>query len=272
MTLRRPTLSSERDAAIATAADRLWAAQESLSPCFPVRDLIEAGDIEGAYAVQAHNTRRHVEAGRRVIGWKVGLTNPAVQAQLGVDQPDFGVVFADTEQLDDISVRRRDLLQPRVEAEVAFVLGDDIDSDPITAVDVVRATAFVLPAIEIVASRVAGWDITIVDTIADNASSGAYVVGAHPVPLSRVDLREVEMSMTGPDGTVSSGAGSACLGHPVNAVVWLANTLRAFGTPLRAGQVVLSGALGPMVAAEPGAVYEARISALGSVRARFDEI
>jgi 2-keto-4-pentenoate hydratase len=254
---------------VAAAAERLWEAQRELVPCAPVRDLLGVDDVDAAYAVQARLTERHVAAGRRPIGWKVGLTNPVIQAQLGVDQPDFGILFADTEAFDDLEVPAATLLQPRVEAEVAFVLGADLDAVPITAVDVVRATAFVLPAIEIVASRIADWDISFVDTVADNASSGAYVVGAHPTPLSAVDLRDVEMAMTGPAGAVSSGTGAACLGHPVNAVAWLANTLRRLGTPLRAGELVLSGALGPMVTVEPGATYEARIRGLGSVRARF---
>lgn len=258
-------------AAIDAAAGRLWEAQAKATPCTPVRDLIEAGDIGGAYAAQQVNTARHLAGGRRPIGWKVGLTSLAVQSQLGVDQPDFGILFADTEVLDDLAVDPGTLLQPRVEAEVAFVLGADLTGEPVTVVDVIRATAFVLPAIEIVASRVQGWDITIVDTIADNASAGAYVVGTRPVPLSSIDLRRLGMEMSGPDGVVSSGSGAACLGNPVNAVVWLSNTLQRLGSPLQAGDLVLSGALGPMVTVQAGAVYEATISGLGSVRARFGQ-
>jgi 2-keto-4-pentenoate hydratase len=256
-------------AAIEAAAGRLWEAQASATPCTPVRDLIDAGDIGAAYAAQQVNTARHIAGGRRPIGWKIGLTSLAVQSQLGVDQPDFGMLFADTEALDDLPVDPGTLLQPRVEAEVAFVLGADLAAEPVTTVDVVRATAFVLPAIEIVASRIAGWDITIVDTIADNASAGGYVVGTRPVPLSSLDLRDLDMEMSGPDGVVSSGNGAACLGNPVNAVVWLANTLQRLDSPLHAGDLVLSGALGSMVTVQAGAVYEATISGLGSVRARF---
>ena len=258
--------------ALEAAAQRLWDAHENRAPCAPVRDLIGAGNVDDAYAVQTLNNDRHLAAGRRAIGWKIGLTSLAVQAQLGVDQPDFGILFADTEALDDLAVPITGLLQPRVEAEVAFVLEEDLTDGPVTAVDVVRATAFVLPAIEIVASRVAGWDITIVDTVADNASAGAYVIGASPVPLSAVDLRAVEMTMNGPDGVVSTGTGAACLSHPVNALVWLANTMARLGTPLRAGDLVLSGALGPMVGVVPGACYDATLTGLGSVRARFSEV
>jgi 2-keto-4-pentenoate hydratase len=252
------------------AAARLRTAQTDLRPCPPVRELLEPGDVESAYAVQMENTSAELAAGRRRIGWKIGLTSPAVQQQLGVDRPDFGMLFADTEVLDDIATDGATLLQPRVEAEVAFVLGSDLDIDTITSLDVIRATEFVLPAIEIVDSRVAGWDITILDTIADNASGAAFVLGAHPVTLSHVDLREVAMTMTGTDGSQSTGSGAACLGHPVNAVVWLATTLRSVGSPLRAGDLVLSGALGPMVPVTYGSTYEATITGLGSVRARFD--
>ena len=264
------TAPGTRNAAtIEAAADRLWEAQVNAEPCAPVRDLIDPSDVETAYAVQQANTTRHLGDGRRAVGWKIGLTSLAVQTQLGVHEPDFGILFADAQALDDDPTDLSGLLQPRVEAEIAFVLGADLAEAPVTAVDVVRSTEFVLPAIEIVASRIAGWDITIVDTIADNASSGAYVVGTRPVPLSAVDLRAVEMEMSGPGGVVSRGRGVACLGNPVNAVVWLANTMQRLGTPLRAGDLVLSGALGPMVSVESEAVYEASMEGLGSVRARF---
>ncbi len=204
-----------------------------------------------------------------MAGWKVGLTAKVVQSQLGVDQPDFGVLFADRGFGDDEEVPLSELLQPRVEAEVAFVLERDLPDRQITAVDVVRSTAFVLPAIEIVDSRVAGWDISILDTVADNASSAMHVVGPRPTRLHDVDLREVQMTLSTAGAIVSKGTGAACLSHPVNAVVWLANTLAGVGSPLRAGDLVLSGALGPMVDVTGPASYEALISGLGSVRATF---
>lgn len=212
---------------VVEAARRLELAEQDRRPCAPVRDLV--ADVATAYEVQTLNNEARLARGWRPVGWKVGLTNPVVQKQLGVDQPDFGRLFAPMAVLDDLPADVT-LLQPRVEAEVAFVLERDLTGPSVTAIDVVRATAFVLPAIEIVDSRIDRWDISIVDTIADNASSAAFVVGAHPVSLSSVDLREVRMELRGTDGTVlSSGGGAACLGHPVNAVVWLANTLTALG-------------------------------------------
>jgi 2-keto-4-pentenoate hydratase len=162
------------------------------------------------------------------------------------------------------------LLQPRVEAEVAFVLGDDLPARDVTTTEVLHATEFVVAAIEVVDSRIADWDISIFDTVADNASSGLFVTGAAPRSLLDIDdLRASEMTLTAGGVVLSSGTGAACLGHPVNAVVWLANVVAARGEPLRAGEVVLSGSLGPLVPAEPGTTYEAHISGLGSVRAVF---
>ena len=257
--------------AIEEAARVLREAQETKVPVAPVRNLLPDATVEDAYAVQKVNVRLAEKGGRRLIGWKVGLTAKAVQRQLGVDQPDFGALFADFSVGDEEEVAIKNLLQPRVEAEVAFVLGEDLPEAPITSIDVLQATEFVVPAIEIVDSRVANWDITIVDTVADNASSAMVVVGPKPTHLTdhQIDLRRVRMEMTAGGETVSEGTGAACLGHPVNAVVWLANTLAAVGQPLQAGDFIMSGALGPMVGVKPGLTYEAHIEGLGSVRAAF---
>lgn len=257
------------DDSVAEAARRLRAAQEERTPCAPVRDLLPEGSIEDAYAVQRINTELGVQQGRRIVGWKTGLTSKAVQVQLGVGQPDFGVLFADTAYGDGEPVPLDRLLQPRVEAEVAFVLDVDLPTSQITPADVIRATAFVLPSIEIVDSRIADWQIQIVDTVADNASSGLFVLGGKPTLLRDVDLHAVRMELRLGDEVVSAGTGAACLAHPVNAVVWLANTLAAVGTPLRAGDVVMSGSLGPVVPVAGPSVFEATFEGLGSVRADF---
>ena len=251
------------------AADRLWRAQQSGRPCAPVRDLLGETDPDAAYAVQSLNLARHVEAGREVVGRKIGLTSAAVQSQFGVFSPDYGVllddmVFADREPID---LSR--FLQPRVEAEVAFVLGDDLDSTHTTVADVIRATDFVLPALEVVDSRITGWNIKITDTIADNASSGAVVLGTTPRSLDGLDLTELGMSLEHAGAVVSSGSGAACLGSPVVAVAWLAREVARHDRFLRAGEVVLSGALGPMVAVPGPGSYGARLEGLGQVRAVF---
>lgn len=254
--------------AVRAADERLRAAAAFGRPCAPVRDLIGDSDQDAAYAVQSLGIARRLDEGRRVVGRKIGLTSPVVQAQLGVDTPDYGVL------LDDMIVADREpldlgrFLQPRVEAEVAFVLGGDLDLPTATVADVLRATEFVLAAIEVVDSRVAGWDITIADTVADNASSGAVVLGTTPRRLDGFDLTELSMSLERDATPVSTGSGAACLGSPVIAVAWLAREVARRGQPLRAGEVILSGALGPMVDATAG-VYRARLDGLGEVRADF---
>ncbi|MBP2365375.1 2-keto-4-pentenoate hydratase [Pseudonocardia parietis] len=252
------------------AAQRLQEASRTRTPCEPVRGLLPDAAVATGYAVQSVLTRDAIDAGRVVTGRKIGLTSPAVQAQLGVDQPDFGVLFEDMACPQDTPIDIERLLQPRIEAEIAFVLGADLDRSDVD-VDIARAAvAAVIPSLEIVDSRIAGWDITFVDTVADNASSGLYVLGDERHELGDTDLREVEMTLTGSDGEVlSSGTGAACLGDPVAALVWLARTAHEFGDPLRAGQVVLSGALGPMVPVTPGGRYTATLSGLGEVRASF---
>lgn len=251
------------------AARALREAASSGNLIAPLRETYPQLDAAGAYAIQRINTEHRLKAGRRVVGCKVGLTARAVQAQLGVDQPDFGMLFDDMGFGDSEPVAMAGLHQPKVEAEVAFVLGRDLAMPNPGHVDVLNAIDHVLPAVEIVGSRIANWNIRFVDTVADNASSGAYVLGSTPRLLREVDLRLCGMVMTQRGEPVSVGAGAACLGHPLNAVVWLARTMAALGHPLRAGDLVLSGALGPMVPVSAGDVFDVRINGLGRVTAIF---
>ncbi len=255
--------------AVQKAAELLATAADTGTPCPPVRDLFADGDIDAAYAVQRRNTERVLAAGHRLVGRKIGLTSQAVQRQLGVDQPDFGALFSDMALADGGSVPTGRLLQPKVEAEVALILGADLASPDCTTAEVRAATASVAPALEIVDSRIGGWDITIVDTVADNASSGLFVLGDARVPIDDVEPAEVTMRLHRGADLVSEGTGRDCLGDPLVAAAWLASTLARRGDPLRAGDIVLTGALGPMVPAAPGDVFTARISGLGSVRIGF---
>jgi 2-keto-4-pentenoate hydratase len=250
-------------------ADKLFAAHNSATPIPPVREMLPAGGIDLAYAAQEINTERRLKEGRRLVGRKIGLTSLAVQRQLGVDQPDYGMLFHDMAVPDGWDVARNRLIQPKVEAEIAFVIGRDLDHEHLTMADVLRAVEFALPAIEIVDSRISDWKIGILDTIADNASSGLYVLGASPKKLDGLELRLCVMVMEMGGEEVSVGAGAACLGDPLSATLWLAKTMAKVGRPLKAGDTVLSGALGPMVTVKWGEVYEARVSGLGSVRAAF---
>jgi 2-keto-4-pentenoate hydratase len=252
-----------------TIAQELWDARHSGIPLAPIRERIAGGSLDAAYVVQEINTQRGLDAGRRLVGRKIGLTSLAVQKQLGVDQPDYGMLFDDMAIPDGWEISRQQLIQPKVEAEVAFVLERDLDQERLTIADVIRATAFALPAIEVVDSRIADWKIGILDTIADNASSGLYVLGGTPKKLDALELRGAGMVMESAGEPVSVGAGAACLGDPLSAVLWLAKTMARVGRPLQAGDTVLSGALGPMAAVKWGDVFEARIEGLGSVRAAF---
>lgn len=251
------------------AAARLAQARRSGEPCAPVRDLIGETSQDDAYAVQEQYIAAERAAGSRVVGRKIGLTSQAVQKQFGVAEPDFGVLFdqmiyGSTEPIDLGS-----FLQPRVEGEIAFVLSRDLDSPTTTVAEVLRATDYVLPAIEIVDSRIAGWDIRITDTIADNASSGAVVLGTTPYSLTGLELGDVAMVLEHLGEPVSVGAGSACLGSPANAVAWLAREVARRGSPLRAGEVILSGALGPMVGVTSAGRYRMLLSGMGRVDAVF---
>lgn len=235
----------------------------------PMRDGLEPGDAAGAYAVQAINTRYWQKAGRKIVGRKVGLTAKAVQAQLGVDQPDSGVLFEDMRVVDAGWLNSARTMQPKVEAEIAFVLGSDL-TDPATTIEqVAAAVARVHAAIEIVDSRIADWKITFADTVADNGSSAFFVLADEGLPLAGLDLEGAAMSLTVNGALVSTGVGAAALGNPLNAAAWLAQTLAAQGEPLREGDILLAGALGPMVALKPGDQVHAVIAGIGECNFYF---
>ncbi|PCE22965.1 2-keto-4-pentenoate hydratase [Paraburkholderia acidicola] len=255
---------------IEQAARALADAEQSGIYIAPPRETYDDISIEDAYAIQRSNTERRIESGRRLVGCKIGLTSVAVQKQLGVDQPDFGMLFDDMGYGDGESIPVARLTQPKIEAEIAFVIGRDLTAPNATLHEVMNAIDYALPALEIVGSRIANWNIRIADTIADNASSSAYVLGTSPRKLTEFDVRLCGMVMERRGEPVSVGAGAACLGNPLNAVVWLVRKMVEIGTPLHAGDLVLSGALGPMVAVAAGDVFQARIDGLGSVRAVFE--
>lgn len=252
------------------AARSLRAAYGS-APVAPLRDYLAHNDIDAAYAVQTINTAAWIAEGRQVVGRKIGLTSVSVQQQLGVDQPDFGVLFADMLVADRGSLDENRVLQAKVEGEVAFVMARDVDNPRATWLDLLPAIAYALPAIEIVDSRIANWKIAIADTVADNASSAYFVLGTAPRLLAGLDLSSCGMVLTLNGQVASVGAGAACLGHPLNAVAWLARTLALRGDPLRAGDVVMSGALGPMVVLPPGVHASVTVGGLGSVEFYFRE-
>lgn len=250
-------------------AARLLAAEAACAPIDPIAAELGEKNVASAYAVQAEVTKRGIAGGRRLVGRKIGLTSKAVQQQLGVDQPDYGALFADMEITTGGEVQCATLIQPRIEAEIAIVLDRDLPGQDVTMGELMRAVAYVVPALEIVDSRIKDWKITILDTVADNGSSARFVLGAAPKRLTDVDLEACGMAMTRNGAIVSVGSGAACLGHPLKAALWLARAMSAAGHSLRAGDVVLTGALGPVSPAAEGEFYEARISGFAPVNVRF---
>jgi 2-oxopent-4-enoate hydratase len=257
-------------------ADALLQAQETGVPCEPLTAHKEDLTVSEAYDIQLRNIRQRNRMGlhgrpARLVGRKIGITSKAVQGWLNVSEPDFGCL------LDDMMVTHGEtapiqlMLQPRVEGEIAFVLKRDLEGPGVTPLDVITATDYLLPALEIIDSRVADWKIKYEDTIADNASSGFFVLGNQPKSIRDVDLDLCGLALLQNGRVKSTGAGLACLGDPVHAVVWLANALGKMGTGIKAGEVILSGALGPVIPVSQGDHIEARISGLGNVACRFDE-
>jgi 2-keto-4-pentenoate hydratase len=255
--------------AIGDIAAALRNAEQKLAPIPPVAANLPQRSIAHAYAVQEANTRAALAAGRRLTGRKIGLTSLAVQKQLGVDQPDYGMLYADMEIADGDTIPAGTLIQPKVEAEIAFVLGQALPMTDPTSSEVLDAIEWVVPALEIVDSRIADWKISIFDTIADNASSGRFVLGGPAQRIDGLDLRMAGMVLERNGDPTSFGAGLACLGHPLHAVRWLAKVMAQAGRPLEAGDIVLSGALGPMVTAAAGDRFTAHVNGLGSVSVRF---
>lgn len=235
----------------------------------PLRDVMAGDDIEAAYAIQDINTRFWKDQGRHIVGRKIGLTSTAVQKQLGVARPDFGALFEDMQVADGGELRPDRCIQPKAEAEIALVLKSDLRGTAITRDELIKATDHAVAAIEIVDSRIADWRITFADTVADNGSSAFFVLGGDKASLQGLDLYSCGMVLE-VDGKIASlGAGAACLGHPLDAAVWLANTLIERGELLRAGEIILTGALGPMVSLEPGQTIRTQIGGLGQCSFRY---
>jgi 2-keto-4-pentenoate hydratase len=255
---------------IESAALALREARNTRRPIAQISATYGISRIDDAYAVAGLNTAARVAAGARVVGKKVGLTSKAVQQQLGVDQPDFGVLFDDMEFLDGDDVPLSRLIQPMVEAEVAFVVNRDLRGDLPSWAQFLASIEYALPALEIVDSAIADWKLTLVDTVADNASCGRYVLGNQPVTLGQLALGEVFSHLLRNGRTESVGSGAACLGHPLRAAYWLARVMCQRGESLRAGDVVLSGALGPMLPVNPGDRFTAHIGSLGTVSCRLN--
>ena len=235
----------------------------------PLRDSIN-NDIPTAYAIQDKVAALRLADGERIVGKKIGLTSHAVQTQLGVDQPDYGVLFDTMDMTGKGPVPMELLMQPKVEGELAFLLGEDLRDPEVNMETLKSVIVAVQPAIEIVGSRVEKWDIKISDTIADNASGSHYILGPESKPLAEVSTASIEMTLFKNGAIASEGNGNACMGDPLNAALWLAQTMAKMGRPLLKGEILLSGALGPMVAVELGDAFELRLNGFSSTMVSFE--
>jgi 2-oxopent-4-enoate hydratase len=252
-------------------AARLRTAEASRTPIAPLTEQVPGLTVGDAYRIQELNVRAREDAGELVRGRKIGLTSVAMQQQLGVTEPDFGALFASMIVEEGDAVPTSELIHPRAEAEIAFVMGKELRGPGVSAVDALRAVAGALPAIEVIDSRVADWKIKLPDTIADNASAARVVCGGRLTPVADLDLRLIGMVLSHNGAVVATGAGAAVLGNPIRCVAWLANKLGEFGVGLQAGDLVLAGALTAAVTVAPGDSLTADFAALGCVTTRFGE-
>ncbi|WP_026928197.1 2-keto-4-pentenoate hydratase [Granulicoccus phenolivorans] len=249
------------------AADRLLAAYRDRAPIPPLTPDFAGAGLDAAYRIQQAQVAAWVAAGDVVKGHKVGLAAQAIQRQMGVNQPDFGHLTASMFHLEHAPIPRGTFLQPRVEPEIAFILGRPLRGPGVTLAEAARAVDFVVGALEFVDSRIADWQIGIFDTVADNASSGGVVLGSRPRRLEELDLRTIGCNLTINGEVVATGAGGAVLGSPLNSLVWLANTVGPLGVRLEPGHVVLPGSMTRAFDVTPGSTIEARIAGFGTVTA-----
>lgn len=252
------------------AADLLYAAERDRRPVGPLTGLFPGIDVVDSYQIQLANIRRRTDGGARVVGHKVGLSSAAMQQMMGVDEPDYGHLLDDMALNESVPIATDRYCWPRIEVEVGFVLGASLPGEGCTEQDVLDATEAVVPSIELIDSRIRDWKIGLADTIADNASSAGFVLGAQRVPPSEVDLRAIDAVLyRNGDEEVVRGRSDAVLGNPVTAVAWLARKVACFGVRLEAGHVILPGSCTRAVDVAPGESYRAEFTGLGAVSVSF---
>lgn len=250
-------------------SDLLLSAEKSRTGVTPLTEMKPDLTVKEAYNIQLDNIQVKLENGEIISGKKIGLTSLAMQQLLGVNEPDYGHLLQSMEVDNNGVISRKQLLEPKVEGEIAFFLKKDLKGPNVTVEDVLGATEYVVAALEIVDSRVAGWKIKLCDTIADNASSGLYVLGEKKLAPHLLDLKKEKMSFYKNEQLINEGAGKAALGDPAFCVAWLANKLSEFGITLKANEVILSGALSAAVNAEEGDEFVAKFQTLGEVKVNF---
>jgi len=249
--------------------DELYQALVDRKAVDPLTDRESSITIEDAYQIQLRMIQRRVDAGERIVGKKIGVTSKIVMQMLKVDQPDFGQMTSGMVFSEGEAIRADSMIAPKAEAEVAFVLKSDLIGPGITAADVLRATDFVVPCFEIVDSRIKDWKIKIQDTVADNASCGVLTLGGVRKSPRQLDLALAGMVLEKNGDIVSTSAGAAVQGSPVNAVAWLANTLGRLGIGLKAGEIILSGSQSPLIPVKAGDSLYCSVGGLGGTSVRF---
>ncbi|NHB95691.1 fumarylacetoacetate hydrolase family protein [Photorhabdus stackebrandtii] len=244
-----------------------WRSHQAINP---ISDEYPKLTLHDAYLIQQKVIARRLETtDERIIGKKIGITSQAVMDILDVDQPDFGILTSDMYYENNATVPIEQLIAPKAEGEIGFILKRNLRGPGITAEDVLQATAYVVPCIEIVDSRIRDWKIKITDTVADNASSGLFVIGNGTRLPSEIDLAAVTMTLEKNGKLIDTGIGAAAFGHPANAVAWLANRLGTLDTTLRQGEIILSGSLATMVPVNAGDQLKINLLGLGSARINF---
>lgn len=246
-------------------ADRLFLAELSGKPIAPLSEGRPTLTVADAYAIQAINVESRKATGAEIVGHKIGLTSKPMQEMLGVDEPDYGHIYSDRTHRSGHEIETAALIAPRIEPELAFVLREDLGGNDVTADDVLAATDYVLPSMEVIDSRIADWKIGLIDTIADNASCAGVVLGETRIDPAELDLTSISVDLLVGEEIVQTGTGDAVLGHPAAAVAWLANALGAFGVTLEAGEVVMSGSITAAVPLEAGARVHADFGEAGDV-------
>ncbi|MBV7507810.1 2-keto-4-pentenoate hydratase [Bacillus sp. sid0103] len=252
------------------AYEHLIQAEREQKMVSPLTDLYPDLTIDEAYHVQIKAIDQKLQAGHRIVGKKIGLTSHAMQKLLGVDQPDYGHLLEHMEVPNNGIIQLDQLFQPKVEAELAFVLRKDLNGPNVTLEDVLEATDYLVPALEIVDSRIVDWRIKLQDTIADNASCGLYVLGNERISVADNDLTQVEMNLFRNGELMNTGYGADVLGHPATCVAWLANKLSEYNVALKAGEVILSGALSAAIVAQKGDRFTAGFTRIGKVEVSFE--
>ncbi|MEK5389955.1 2-keto-4-pentenoate hydratase [Margalitia sp. FSL K6-0131] len=257
-------------ALIEQLAGELLEAERKRKPVAPITERFDTLTVVDSYHIQLEMVKRRLQEGQTIIGKKVGLTSKAMQNMLGVNEPDYGHLFDDMKVENGATVNIDSMISPKIEAEIGFILGEDLAGPNLTFLDVLMATKFVVPTIEIIDSRIEDWKIKLVDTVADNGSSSKVVGGDTYATLDQIDLRTNGMLLYKNQELIATGAGAAALGHPANAVAWLGNKLSEFDISLKAGELILPGALTAAVVVESGDHITAEFGAIGSVSVQFE--